>query len=159
MSRWHNWYLDGCAHFCTTTVAGWEARLVGDAKSVVYEEWEGARQAYAVRVLAFVVMPAHSHLLLWAQRGASVRTFLQHTLANTSRRLQRGGGFWKERPRVLGIWSRRVLEIRRDYIHDNPVRGELVQRPEDWLDSSFRELELGATDVPFRCDSGEGIGV
>jgi hypothetical protein len=39
-----------------------------------------------------------------------------------------------------------------DYIHRNPVRRKLVVSPEDWLHSSYNQLHLGKTDVPFMCD-------
>jgi putative transposase len=159
MSRWHNVYLDGHVHFCISTVAGWEPRLTAPAKALLYREWEAVRRDYCVRVLAFVVMPEHFHLLLWAERGVDVRRFLQRVLANTSRQLQRGGRFWKERPRVLAVWSPRVMRDKLDYIHLNPLKRELVAKPEDWRDSSFREIELGLADGPFVCDSWDGIWV
>ena len=63
MSRWHNYYLDGCVHFCTATVARWAPRLTSEAKRLLYQEWDAARHAHGVRVLAFVVMPEHFHLV------------------------------------------------------------------------------------------------
>jgi putative transposase len=152
MSRWHNQYIDGCVHFCTATVSGWRPLLHGEAIAVLYGAWDSARRELAVRVLAYVVMPEHFHLLLWAERGAAVRAFLQRTLSATSRRLQPGGGFWKERPRVLPVWSNKVLKTKLDYVHQNPVAAA-----DQWLHSSFREIEMGRLDVPFRCDSWEGM--
>jgi putative transposase len=157
MSRWHNIYLDAHVHFCTATVARWEPRLTAPAKALLYREWEAARHDHSVRVLAFVVMPEHFHVLLWAERGVAVRTFLQRVLANTSRQLQLGGRFWKERPRVLAVWSSRVLSDKLHYMHLNPVKRKLVAKPEDWRDSSFRQVELGLSDGPFACDSWDGV--
>ena len=63
MSRWHNRYLDGHAHFCTATVSGWRPLLTGPALAMLYRQWAAAREATEVRVLAYVVMPDHCHTL------------------------------------------------------------------------------------------------
>ena len=157
MSRWHNQYLNGHAHFCTATVSEWRPLLQRNAVTLVYEEWETARQVLAVQILAYVVMPEHFHTVLWAEQGRSISRFLQRTLGLTSHRLQPGGGLWKERPRVLPVWSRRVLKTKVDYLHANPVRRGLVEFADQWEHSSFRQIEIGLTQVPFLCDSWEMV--
>jgi REP element-mobilizing transposase RayT len=159
MSRWHNRYLDAHAHFCTATISGWRPVLVDEALDVLYREWNAAREALGVRVLAYVAMPEHFHLLLWAEQGRSVRRFLQRTLGLTSHLLQPGGGLWKERPRVLPVSSGRLLQVKVDYLHDNPLRRGLAPGPADWEHSSYRQLVLGSAEVPFTCDSWEGISL
>jgi len=153
MSRWHNYYPDCHAFFCTFTVADWQPLLGGPAVEVLHEEWEKARASLGVRVLAYCVMPNHVHMLLWAKTGESVKKFLHRTIAQTSRRLKPGGGFWKERPRVLPIHSKAVLRAKKDYLHLNPVRAGLVQMPEQWPHSSYAQLELGLESSEFACDS------
>jgi len=152
MSRWHNHYLDSHAHFCTVTVAGRLPLLTPRARAIMYREWDAARRLHDVKILAYVVMPSHFHLVAFADRGASVRSFLQRTLALTSGALQPGGRFWRERPRVLPVYSGRVLETKVNYIHENPVKAELAPTAADWPDSSFRQLILGQRDAPFLCD-------
>lgn len=105
-----------------------------------------------MKVLAYVVMPEHFHTILWAETGASVRGFVQQTLSLTARAYQHGARFWKERPRVLAIYSADVLQVKVDYLHANPVRRGLTAGPGEWRDSSFRQLVLGESDVPFLCD-------
>ena len=43
------------------------------------------------------------------------------------------------------LWSPNVMRQKLRYIHNNPMRWGLVDRPEDWLYSSYRALELGET--------------
>ena len=157
MTRWHNHYIDNCAHFCTATVQDWRRLLEGDAVRVLYEEWERARASQGVKVLAYVVMPNHFHILLWAERGEQVMRFLQRALGEVSKRLEPGGGFWKERPRVLPCFSEKVVRVKVDYLHRNPVRAELVELPEQWQHSSFRQLELGESTGAFLCDDWGGL--
>ena len=72
--------------------------------------------------------------------------------ALTSKKLQPGGGFWKERPRVVPIISRQVFLTKLDYMHRNPVRAGLVVEPADWLDSSYHQIVLGQDGSGLRCD-------
>jgi putative transposase len=131
--------------------------LTDDRVEVVYEEWDAARKALDVQVLAYAIMPDHFHAILWGEQGRSIRRFLQRTQGLTSHRLRPGGGFWKERPRVLPVYSRKVLETKVNYLHANPVRRGLVASPADWVHSSYRQVEQGLTDVPFLCDSWDVI--
>ena len=157
MSRWHNNYPDGHAFFCTFTVQDWSPNLNEMAVDIIYEEWGKARLALGVRVLAYCVMPDHVHIVVWSESGENVRKFLHRVIAQSSRRLRPGGGFWKERPRVLPVYSRRVLDLKVDYVHANPVRRELVIGPEQWPHSSFRQLELGEASARFTCDGWEVV--
>ncbi|MEN6584017.1 MAG: transposase, partial [Armatimonadota bacterium] len=143
MPRWHNNYPDGHAFFCTYSVQDWSPCLDNNAIPVLYDEWEKARQALGVRVLAYCVMPDHVHIVIWNELGENACKFLHRTIAQTSRRLKPGGGLWKERPRVILVYSRRVLNIKVDYVHNNPVRRGLVASPELWPHSSFCQLEFG----------------
>lgn len=152
MSRWHNQYVDGHAHFCTATVLDWEWLLQGKAVRILYDEWDTARLVLDVRVLAYVVMPNHYHSVLWAEKGDSISRFLRRTQSKSAQRILPDGGLWKERPRVLPIYSRSVLETKVDYLHRNSLRKNLAVNPEDWEHSSFRQLVLGQQDVTYVCD-------
>jgi putative transposase len=92
---------------------------------------------------AFVVMPDHIHLLLTPAEDI--------TLERTMQLIK--GGFSKRLNSKLSVWQRGFTDHRiRDredwdkhlaYIHDNPVRAKLCQRPEDYPFSSvFRRADL-----------------
>lgn len=84
---------------------------------------------------AFVVMPEHIHLLLTPQ---------EITLERAVQLIK--GGFSRQLESKLPIWQRGFTDRRmrdRDdylkhlnYIHQNPVRAHLCQRPEDYPHSS-----------------------
>ena len=157
MSRWHNHYPDRHVFFCTYSVQDWCPRLEGSAVAVLYDEWEKARRALGVRVVAYCIMRDHVHVTIWSESGENARKFLHRTIAQTSRRLKPGGGFWKERPRVLPVYSRRVLDVKVDYLHANPLRRRLVANPEEWPHSSFRQLALDDLSRAFLCDGWEMV--
>ena len=152
MTRWHNYYADGCVHFCTMTVRDWEAVLYDESIDVLYEVWNEAREALGVKILACVVMPEHVHILVKSEKSLDVRDFLQRTASFVSKRLKPGGGFWKERPRVLPVYSSDILKVKLDYIHHNPVKRGLAENPSQWEHSSFHQIVEGRSDVVFVCD-------
>ncbi len=154
MSRWHNNYVDGYAHFCTFTVRAWKPLLVGKAVDTLYDEWTKASARFSVSILAYVIMPEHVHVLLWSPLGRNITVFLQRTLGEMSKRLCPGeGGMWKERPRVFPVYSESVIKEKVEYIHRNPVRRGLVDDASAWPHSSLRQLATGDTEVPFLCDA------
>jgi putative transposase len=157
MPRWHNHYLDGHAHFCTAAVKDRRPVLVDRAEQLLYPAWQVTRESLDVRMLAYVIMPDHFHLMLWSEFGRHVRTFLQRTLSRSGRAYPRPGRFWKERPRVVPVYSEAVLWTKIDYLHANPVRSGLVARAEDWAHSSYRQLAGRAGEVAFCCDTWEGL--
>ena len=73
MSRWHNYYPDGHAFFCTYSAQDWSGKLDGRAVAILYEEWEKARAALGVRVLAYCIMPDHAHIVIWFYAAAMMQ--------------------------------------------------------------------------------------
>jgi putative transposase len=129
-------------------------KLLADAISA-------ATANYHVRLLAFVFMPEHVHLLvLPTLSGPCISALLKAIKRPTSYRIkqslhnnqklveqltvhQRPGvttfRFWQEGPgydRNLG--SIKAIESAIDYIHCNPVRRKLCQRAIEWKWSSAR---------------------
>ena len=115
-------------------------------------------------VEGFVIMPEHVHLLARGS-GDGVRKFMQYSLAESSRGLQRilesksrseselesgylevirslangrsSGKVWKGRFRAFPVDRERDLLVKLEYIHSNPVRRGLVEDARDWPWSSY----------------------
>jgi putative transposase len=63
--------------------------------------------------------------------------------------LRAEGSFWQARYYDFNVWSERKFVEKLRYIHRNPVKRGLVERPEDWVWSSFRHYangEVGMVD-------------
>jgi putative transposase len=100
------------------------------------------RHAGHYKLHAFVVMPDHIHLLLSPQGIA-----LERVMAFIK------GGFSHKLGSKLPVWQRgytdhRVrdgdeFQMRRQYIHDNPVRAKLVELPGSYPYSSAYRSEEG----------------
>ena len=58
--------------------------------------------------------------------------------------------FWQARYYDFNVWSERKVVEKLRYIHRNPVKRGLVERPEDWVWSSFRHYangEVGMVEI------------
>lgn len=91
------------------------------------------------RLVAWVVMPNHLHILLELQTvpmGRIVKSWKAYTGAMANRLLGRAGPFWQE-----DYWDTRMRDAAhcarsRRYIERNPVMAGLARQPEEWPWSS-----------------------
>lgn len=141
------------------------AAIVADAleRAAVGKRWV---------LLAWVFMPEHVHILAVPWYGASDVSALLYAIKRPSsfrikRRLAAGGDplveeltvrerpgktafrFWQEGPghdRNIRSYEGILSAVR--YVHDNPVRRGLCEKPSDWAWSSARQWETGERGVP-----------
>lgn len=166
----------GHAHFLTYSC--WQRKpLLSKHRACawVIEAIEKMRSNQDVAIWAYVIMPEHVHLLirpntrdyemrqilgaLKAPVSRAAKAFLEASNNNTwlnkltakhgkrevFRFWQPGGGYDEN------IWKTRTIETIIDYIHANPVRRGLVERPTDWMWSSARTF-AGLQDGPLVTD-------
>jgi putative transposase len=107
--------------------------------------FERTRRWYGFCVAGYVVMPEHVHLPVAEAERAKFSIALQMLKQNVARqrREPEGGRSGKARYYDFNVWSeaKRVEKLR--YIHRNPVKRRLVEKPEDWRWSSFRHYVSG----------------
>jgi len=117
----------------------------------------------------FVVMPNHIHLMWtrqreWVDRNTE-QMFLKYTAQQIKFRIidsnpielenyrstQRGRQyhFWERRPYKATMYNREVANQKLDYMHYNPVKAGLCERPEDYPYSSAKFYELNQGDWGF----------
>ncbi len=115
------------------------------AYSVFEQELEAVRRRYGFAVAGYVLMPEHAHLLVGEPSRSTLSVVLQVLKQQTSRKLKQRGAvqFWQRRYYDFNVWSeaKRVEKLR--YMHRNPVKRGLVEKPEDWPWSSFRHYATG----------------
>lgn len=114
-----------------------------------YEEFlrflDRTRDRIPMRLLCYVLMPNHWHLVLWPATSAELSQFLHYlTTLHAARFRYRSrttglGHVYQGRFRVsvVGADLRYVHTIR--YVEANPLRATLVSRAEDWPWSSLAE--------------------
>jgi putative transposase len=147
-------------------------------RSWLIEAIDRARRELNFSVLAYVIMPEHVHLLVLPREPVySISSFLKRVKQSVSRRarawLAQDNPAWLEKLTIDqkdgrqefrfwmagGGYDRNVTDLKTlrtmiAYIHNNPVRKELVQKPSDWKYSSagwYEERKPG----PLELDSWE----
>ncbi len=102
------------------------------------------RHAGHYKLHAFVVMPDHIHLLL-SPRGLALERVMAFIKGGFSHRLGSHFPVWQR-----GFTDHRVrdsgeFQMRRQYIHDNPVRAKIVELPTLYpYSSAYRSEEREA---------------
>lgn len=98
--------------------------------------------AEAADVIAYCLMPNHYHFLVYL-RGADLSEKMGYlSLSYTkaiNKRFQRSGGLFQGPFQSIHVDAEAYLLNLSRYIHLNPVKAGLVQRPEDWDFSSYQE--------------------
>ena len=167
----------GHAHFLTYSCwKRWPLLSKDRSRQWVIDVIEQTRQSLNISVWAYVIMPEHVHLLilprdrhyemrrilsaLKAPISRAAKMHLQHFenqawldkltthhgKRETFRFWQPGGGY------DGNLWNTKPIHDVIDYIHANPVRRGLVERPTDWRWSSA-QAHAGMRDVPLTVDT------
>jgi len=129
------------------------------AAECIIENWRHFdEQRY--KLIAWVVMPTHVHVLIEQYETASLSSVVQSWKSYTGKQLKAlfphacaDGEFW-----MREYWDRYIRDENHfyaaiDYIRQNPVKAGLVDRPEDWpytggLIGEKTEQALGGPRVP-----------
>ena len=103
-------------------------------------------------VIAYCLMPNHYHLLLRLNADNFSRPMQRLALSYTkaiNKRYERVGSLFQGRFQAVCVDRGEYLVHLSRYIHLNPVVAKLVERPEDWEFSSYREyIGLRAGTLP-----------
>lgn len=151
----------GQSHFVTFCCYHRRPLFTTDASRLVFENaLERVRRNFRLRVYAYVVMPEHIHLLVSEPgRAAPLKPKAglngppeRYTLADALKSLKQGVSrrligdgehFWQKRYYDFNVRNYEQFVEKLHYIHCNPVRKELCERPEDWAWSSFLHHATG----------------
>jgi len=105
-----------------------------------------AKKKKLVEIIAYCLMPTHPHLILDELKDRGVSIFINNILNSYTRyfniRHKRKGPLWESRSKKILIKSDKQLQHLTRYIHLNPVTAYLVDKPEKWKFSSYKEYLL-----------------
>ena len=164
--RYRRSYIAGATYFFTVVVAG-RKPIFRDpgAVDVLRKAFRHVRNKYPFEIDAICVLPDHLHCL-WTLPEDDVDYSMRWRLIKTR--------FTKTNESMIAspVWQKRFWEhlIRDDkdlsnhvdYIHYNPVKHGLVERPADWRYSSFGKWvehghytpDWGSAPIEFGDDVG-----
>jgi putative transposase len=148
------YYGDGDLHFVTFSCYRRRAYLGPPrARDELVKILNLVRCRFGFRLIGYVVMPEHVHLLLSESQPANPSKILQTLKQNMSRTMTlkssstelaaRSAPFWQRRFHDFNVWSAAKVREKLKYMHHNPVERGLVQSPKDWPWSSWSYYELG----------------
>jgi putative transposase len=93
-------------------------------------------------VLGYVVMPEHVHLLITEPVSIPLAKALMALKISSSKRLSYSP-FWQARYYDFNVYTGGKQLEKLKYIHRNPVRRGLAEKPEQWEWSSYRHYLTG----------------
>lgn len=145
-------YLENHCYFITVNPYKKRKIFESDRFKALYIKTIGyCRNKFAFKLVGFVIMPDHIHLLIIPPMKRTVSDIMHHidgVFANSYNKANISSGkviqakFWEHVVR-----NQKDLEEKLDYIHNNPVRAGFVKRSEDWEYSSFRNYYLDDNSV------------
>ena len=120
------------------------------------------------RCLGFVIMPNHVHVILWFPAVGKISELMKQWKRTSSYRLNKqlreipayasllgeNDPVWQPHFYDFTIGNENLIQVKIDYMHNNPVVAGLVTKAEEWTDSSARYYLLGEQSaVPMGYES------
>lgn len=132
----HYFEENGC-YFVTTTTEGRERVFANqDHAFILWNVINNVRARQGFRLLAFVIMPEHLHLLLMpgpnGPPSLTMREIKKGSARLINKRQGREGKVWMNEYYEYTIRDEKDLLEKVNYIHNNPVKRGLVQEPENY---------------------------
>ena len=156
-------YGGGDFHFITCSCYRRLALLKSARRRDIFLEiLEQVRKKFRFVVAGYVVMPEHFHLLMGEPEQGTPSTIMQVLKQRVARRLLAkrrkrdprqeelfAGGqptkFWQSRFYDFNVYTRKKHVEKLRYMHHNPVKRGLVEKPELWVWSSYLDYAEGRT--------------
>lgn len=156
--------------FFTATCLYWEMLLGKDEhKQIVMDSLKFLVEDNRIWLYGFVLMSNHIHLMwrkkdMWVNKNVQ-QIFLKYTAQQIKFRLKDSNNleleyykstqkdreyhFWERRSHKANMYNREVAKQKIDYIHYNPVKAGLCEKPKDYKYSSARFYELHVDEWGF----------
>jgi putative transposase len=133
----------GCFHFITFSCHH-RLPLLGDAaaRGLFERSLEAMRIRHDFVVCGYVVMPEHVHLLVSEPKKALLSIAIQALKLSVPVQ-SKERSFWQPRYYDFNVHNEEKSTEKLRYMHRNPVKRGLVEKPEDWDWSSFRHYATG----------------
>lgn len=122
------------------------------ARRTVIAELSSLREEHQIKILGYVIMPEHVHLVLWPPDEVRLGPVIGQLKGRISKKIlsqhNRHGSVLKRNDGSPAVWQRRcydhncrlpkIVIEKINYCHNNPVTRRLSKTPDDWAWSSSR---------------------
>jgi len=139
-------YGQGNFHFITFSCIHRRPYLSApEARGCFVRILDEVRTRYQFRLIGYVVMPEHVHLLISEPRKGNPSKAIQVLKQRASASLPFRGGncedteghFWYRRFYDFNVYDGMKMSEKLNYMHLNPIKRDLVVHPRDWPWSSW----------------------
>nr|WP_205627924.1 hypothetical protein [Salinivirga cyanobacteriivorans] len=132
--------------------------------STMAKSLEYCRKAKGLLLFAYCILPSHVHLI-FKDKNKNPGNLLKEIKTFTSKQLQtqiqknpqesrkewllwlmhragkkntnvKNSQFWQQHNKPIELWSKKVIDQKIEYVHNNPVDAGFVIKPEHWKYSS-----------------------
>jgi REP element-mobilizing transposase RayT len=147
--KWSNINLPGALHFVTGNFLDRTKVFTEPACCRSFlEELRSINQEWPSKLIAYVLMPDHFHLIS-NPRDGQIREFVSELKSFSAKRIveeserfrfrinEDGHRVWQESFKAMPLWSGWMIWQKINYIHANPVKAGLVDSAKDYQWSSF----------------------
>jgi putative transposase len=150
--KWSNLNVPGALHFVTGNVLN-RTQIFTDPTlcKAFLEELSSLNQNWPSKLIAYVLMPDHFHLISNPRDGrirefiGALKSLSAIRIVRTSKRFRfetdsDGHHLWQESFKATPLWSNWMIWQKINYIHANPVKAGIVKSAKDYPWSSFRSF-------------------
>ena len=157
------YYGKGDLHFVTFSCYRRLPLLASErARNLFVKELARVRAEYGFRLIGYVVMLNHVHLLMSEPKKGTPSTVMQMLKQRVSRKMRKRTkrisgqrefqfdedglelkSFWQERFYDFNVYKRGRIKEKLNYMHANPVIRGLVEHPHNWPWSSWSSYMKG----------------
>ena len=163
-----NKIYEGKLYYLTFTVVDWVDIFTRPVyKHIIIDSLEYCQKNKGLFICGWVLMSNHLHIIAGAKDGFNLSEILRDFKKFTSKKLlkmilenpqesrkewlkmifeyhakfnKRSGDmqFWTHENHAIELYRTEMIESRINYIHENPVRAGIVEKPEDYICSSAK---------------------
>ena len=151
MSNVHRLKTSEKIFFITTNLNPGEQPVHDPEYQIIAETIVSERRRLGFLLFGYVLMPDHWHALIWPRSPVRISDVVQNVKRVSSLKINRlrqtRGSRWQRQ-----FWDRFVRHAkefreRLEYMHMNPVRKGLIEKPEQWRWSSYNNFSLDPSIV------------
>jgi putative transposase len=148
------------ARFITFSCFRRQPNLSNDStKELFIAELNNARVKYRLRILGYVIMPEHVHLVLVPPEKSKLGLIIGALKSLIAKKyfVQNGkpdnvrGVFWERRCYDHNCRTTETVLEKINYCHNNPVKRKMAESPSEYRWSSYNWYQ-GVRDVPLEID-------
>jgi REP element-mobilizing transposase RayT len=156
VSRLRRLFLSDCYFFVTCNLSRGRGLLGEPDFASLADSIVSARKAHRFLLTAWVFLPDHWHGIIYPSHPLTISKVLKSikliSTLGINRLRRESGELWQERFFDHALRTAQKYHECVNYIHQNPIRRGLVERPEQWKWSSVRSY-LGQHQAFLPIDS------